>query len=112
MHPIHQQMWEDDWDENQPLGWIILHDYLYDPEFDLDSREGAVSRGWNQDVANLATLRFRLYDDDGNLYYEGMLVDDDECRSQMAALDYGMYDAGCTYVMVYRPDEGWTQEIA
>jgi hypothetical protein len=53
---------------------------------------------------------FRLYDDDGELYYEGRLTDDDECENQSAALRFGEADAGCTTILVER--EGvWTQEI-
>lgn len=50
-------------------------------------------------------------DDDGEIYYGGRLVDDDECMSQDAALSFGMNDAGCTTIEVKRNDE-WIQEIA
>jgi len=46
---------------------------------------------------------FRLYDDDGKLYYEGRTADinEDEERA-FAPLDWARYKAGCTYMM-YRP---------
>lgn len=53
---------------------------------------------------------FRLYDDDGELYYEGRLTDDDECANQSAALRFGESDAGCTRIEVLR-DGKWKQEI-
>jgi hypothetical protein len=56
-------------------------------------------------------IPFRLYDDDGELYYEGVLDDDDECLNQEAALAFGMTDAGCTTIKVLRAGE-WVQEIS
>lgn len=53
---------------------------------------------------------FRMYDDDGELYYEGLLDDDDECVNQIAALRFGEADAGCTTIRVKRNGE-WVQEI-
>lgn len=58
-----------------------------------------------------AVIKFRLYDDDGILYYEGRLNDDDECINQSAALRWGETFAGCTYIKVQRGRE-WRQEIA
>lgn len=55
-------------------------------------------------------VAFRLKDDDGEVYYEGELHDDDECLNQEAALSYGMNDAGCTTIEVKR-DGAWVVEI-
>jgi hypothetical protein len=59
---------------------------------------------------------FKMYDDDGELCYEGTLDDDDECVNQIAALRWGESMAGCTTIEVNRPDKNpgdgrWTQEI-
>lgn len=62
------------------------------------------------DVGEGKLVRFRLYDDDGELYYEGRLHDDDECVNQSAALRFGESDAGCTTIKVLRDGE-WKQEI-
>jgi len=59
----------------------------------------------------LPLIKFRLYDDDGELYYEGVLHDDNECLNQQAALTYGMIDAGCTTIKVKR-GRVWTQDIS
>jgi hypothetical protein len=56
------------------------------------------------------TVPFRLYDDDGELHYEGELHDDPECINQMAALRFGESDTGCTRIEVRRGPE-WVQEI-
>lgn len=55
-------------------------------------------------------VEFRMYDDDGELYYEGVVDDDDECINQSAALRFGEADAGCTTIKVKRDGE-WKQEI-
>ena len=55
-------------------------------------------------------VKFRLYDSDGELYYEGRLTDDYECENQSAALRFGEADAGCTTILVQRGNE-WIQEI-
>jgi hypothetical protein len=63
------------------------------------------------DLPNTQPLvAFKLFDDDGELYYEGVLHDDDECLNQQAALAYGMTDAGCTTIKVKR-DGKWVQDI-
>lgn len=56
-------------------------------------------------------IRFRLFDDDGQLMYEGRLHDDDECANQSAALRFGEADVGATRIEVYR-DGAWRQEIS
>lgn len=58
----------------------------------------------------LQLIPFRLKDDDGEVYYEGMLHDDDECLNQEAALSYGANDAGCTIIEVKRQGT-WRVEI-
>jgi hypothetical protein len=60
---------------------------------------------------DLTMIAFRLYDGDGELYYQGRLHDDDECINQAAALRFGEADAGCAIIKVKRDGE-WIQEIA
>ena len=55
-------------------------------------------------------VKFRLFDDDGELYYEGRLTDDDDCENQSAALRFGEADAGATVILVERNGE-WVMEI-
>ena len=66
--------------------------------------------------ALVADVKFRLYDDDDELCYEGVLHDDDECINQQAALRWGESNAGCTTIKVWKtlpPTRGfaWVQEI-
>lgn len=66
--------------------------------------------GVNDHIPAGTLVPFRLYDDDGELYYEGRLSDDDECENQSAALRFGEADAGATTILVQRNGE-WVQEI-
>jgi len=103
VHPLFQELWEAEWDAAMPVGYCIDADHVTG-DMDLPTRVGTVSRGWCADVDALATLRFRLRDDDGGLLFEGRCVDDDDALSQDAALSFGMNDAGATTVEVLR---GW-----
>jgi hypothetical protein len=98
-------MWEDEWDAAMPVGYAVDYDWLDDRPILV------VSRGWHDGLLGEPLVRFRLDDDDGELYYSGLLVDDDDAMSQDAALSFGMNDAGCTTIKVCR-DGKWVQEIA
>ena len=50
-------------------------------------------------------------DDDDEVYYEGLLVDNDQCDAQISVLDYTMYDAGCVQVQVKRGGK-WITDIS
>ena len=56
-------------------------------------------------------VEFRLYDDDDNFVYGGVLDDDDEGENQLAALRYGEADEGATRIEVKR-GEMFVQEVA
>jgi len=56
------------------------------------------------------TSRFRLKDDDGEIYYGGWLYDDPGCNVQMIVLEWGTWDSGCTTIEVKRNGE-WVQDI-
>ena len=115
--------------------WEITKDHFKEENDDLPSREGhkeehsrvhSIDRmlGFESqplpgfsvevgtlDVKELPRIKFRTKDDDGEVYYEGWLHDDDECLNQDAALKFAETDAGCTQIEVKRNGK-WTQEIA
>jgi hypothetical protein len=62
-------------------------------------------------AAGLAKIRFRMLDDDGEVYYGGWLHDDDECLNQIEASRFGEVDAGAIWIEVKRNGE-WVREIA
>jgi hypothetical protein len=51
------------------------------------------------------TKYFRLYDDDGVLYFSGYAHVDLDGEDEFAPLDWGMYDSGCTEIR-YRNAQG------
>jgi hypothetical protein len=101
---------------------IIDHDLIAEPgkksragetieEMPLFGIEKIMGEDPSLPRTDLTMIAFRLYDDDGELYYQGRLHDDDECINQAAALRFGEADAGCTRIEVRRDGE-WVQEIA
>lgn len=59
---------------------------------------------------NYPPVKFRLLDDDDEVYYIGTLHDDPECLNQSAARDYGEADAGAVKIQVERGGK-WVYEI-
>ncbi len=49
---------------------------------------------------------FRLYDDDGNLYAQGMIALDDD-DDGFEPLDWAMGNWGCTEIRYHTPGKGW-----
>ena len=64
----------------------------------------------NKLPSGLTLIPFKLYDDDGECYYHGVLDDDEDCTNQSAALRWGETMAGCTTIKVKR-DGKLVQEI-
>jgi len=50
---------------------------------------------------------FRLYDDDHNLYYTGVMWDDGSESQAFAPLNWAMHDSGCSYMMI-QEDGRWS----
>ena len=82
------------------MGWIIDEDHI---------SEGARNGCGDKFKEDQPFTKFRLYDDDNELYYSGRINDDwlngDE-EHAFAPLDFGMADAGCSY-MTYFEDGEW-----
>ncbi len=69
--------------------WIITKDHIPDGS----DRTGYKSPSFPQDLdPNSLPIKFRMYDDDGNLYYEGRMTEADFEPLD----DFGRPDAGCT----------------
>lgn len=83
-------------------GWIITEDHI--SKECGDKSEVGISGPRNISKAVLARLKkgegvkFKLYDDDGILYYEGLQIEGDEGdEGTFAPLDnFGMPNSGCT----------------
>ena len=81
--------------------WVITKDYIADRACAAINVQVLGPRAATMTAEQIENhpqaLPFRLYDDDGGLYYEGVLVGND----WLAPLDdYGTPNAGCTYVKV------------
>lgn len=81
--------------------WIITHDLLENrTNIDIQSRD------YDETMKNKLIHRFRLLDDDGEVYFEGL---SDDCNSEKAFApldDFGEGYAGCTEIQ-YRLDDAW-----
>ena len=74
--------------------WIVNYDHL-------EKKPVAVMSG-DFDKGAVLNQPFRLLDDDGVVYYEG-LSDDSDSEAAFAPLDdYGMPNAGCTSIQYKR----------
>ena len=66
------------------------------------------------DMEDAQKVRFRLLDDDGEVYYGGWLLNDEDCIVQEGVLEWGKYDAGCTTIQVRdssMPTDEWRTDI-
>jgi hypothetical protein len=86
------------------MRWMILKDHISRPG--ERTRIGVSGGMVNPSVEEAKKLpyEFRLYDDDGNLYYEGR-SDDRDSEDAFHPLDYGESDAGCVRID-YKQDDG------
>jgi hypothetical protein len=81
--------------------WTITKDHIATgadkPRVGFGSYKGA-------DAAADLPIRFKLYDDDGELYYEGRMATlDCDGDAAFAPLDWATADAGCTEMQVAQP---------
>ena len=83
--------------------WTITNDLVDDGK-----KAGTASVNYDETKAVLLKHRFRLLDDDGEIYYEGL---SDDCDSQCAFApldDFGKGCAGCTEIH-YFTGGAWRQ---
>lgn len=82
--------------------WTITNDLIDDGK-----KVGTASCNFDEAKAPLLKYRFRLLDDDGEIYYEGL----SDCNSQRAFApldDFGLGYAGCTEIH-YFDGRTWNQ---
>lgn len=93
--------------------WIIDKDHLDDGEAKGVRGPKHMSEALSQALDKGEGKPFRIFDDDGGLYYEGRLVvseDDNDPEVEFHPLhDFGMPNAGATEIH-YRDESGnWVQ---
>jgi hypothetical protein len=97
-----------------PGGWTIDTDHLHTDEdthvarvygeetFISQSRVGFSGQDEKITAGTPEAERFHIFDDDGNLYYSGFLVEpsdgDPELCPWLGALNFAARDAGCTFI--------------
>jgi hypothetical protein len=95
------------------MAWKITRDFLAEQWSDDTSSVG-VEGDITVDGDPLPSVgkerTFRVWDDDGELYFEGVLNDDEDCANQMSALSWAMYDAGATTIKIRRGN-AWIQDL-
>lgn len=77
--------------------WKITADHLF-PKFGGKSAVGTASVGIDTVEESALTEKFKMYDDDGELYYEGV---SDDCMTEGAFApldDFGQPNDGCTSI--------------
>jgi hypothetical protein len=89
------------------MAWTVAYDHL---DHKRMSVEGGITVEGGPLPSTGELIKFKLFDDDMELYYSGTLHDDDECLNQESALSWGEYDAGCTTIMVER-DGVWVVDL-
>lgn len=83
--------------------WTITNDLVDDGK-----KVGTSSSNFDEAKASSLKHRFRLLDDDGEVYYEGV---SDDCESECAFApldDFGQGYAGCTEIH-YFDGQSWKQ---
>lgn len=82
------------------MKWVILEDKLSKEDDKIRSRVGFGN--FPKERAKELSYRFRLLDDDGNVYYLG------RCNAlEFDALDWAMADSGCTEFQYWSIAQKW-----
>lgn len=91
-------------------GWIITEDHL---DFSDDQSEvgtigpSNISDEMMESLKNGEGKPFRLYDDDRELYYSGLYLGELYGDGGDPLMDFGMPNAGCTYMSEKNADGEW-----
>jgi len=87
-------------------GWLITADHIGEGHY-VGTKQGVIN---HRELANDG-VPFRLYDDDNNLYFEGLISEnwiEGEADFAFAPLDWAMAVFGCTH-MEYFNGEKWEE---
>ena len=95
-------------------GWIITRDRLHTAESKENRKGVAGPRNIHPDTLDALKKgkgeRFRMLDDDRNVYYEGLFIEvegREACEGGFEPLDdFGTPDAGCVLIQ-YRENSKW-----
>jgi hypothetical protein len=89
--------------------WLITKDHLTDPDHDTDDAGTYGPSGTTFTREQIRThplaLEFRMFDDDGELYYTGLCIASTDESLFCPLDDFGTPNAGCTRID-YRNEAG------
>lgn len=85
--------------------WIITVDHISEGKYSAVGRIGPQSATLDEKAirAHPDRQRFKMYDDDRELYYEGLLIGGDGFEPLD---DFGTPNAGCSYITYKDTDSG------
>ena len=88
--------------------WAVTYDHLEGKESKVSGPRG-VTLSHSEIVNHPDAQKFRMLDDDGNVYYTGFCIVGGEYESDFAPLDdYGAPNAGCTGIQYQDgPNGSW-----
>jgi len=102
--------------ERAGYAWLITKDCVGCKGYWNDPEPG----DWNSTLTGLSLdeirssesgERFSMYDDDGDLCYEGIFVGDDDATGFEPLEDFGMPNAGCTEIRYHNPKTGKMERL-
>lgn len=93
--------------------WLITHDHITDDEHNDTGTTGPFNVTLTRDqIRNHPdAVAFRLYDDGGELYYEGLYVGPDDETLFAPLDDFGTPNAGCTRIDLRDPVTGTWEHL-
>lgn len=77
-------------------GWIVMQDHLEDEVVSIIGPSNISDE--LKAALNTSKDTFKMYDDDGILYFSGKIVGDFDGMEPL--LDFGMPDSGCTSIKI------------
>lgn len=87
------------------VNWVITYDHLENKEIPFPNYKDEIVESFNKEEL----IDFRLFDDDGELYFSGKMRKKYlESSYPFGPLDWAMNDSGCTY-MEYLENGEWKQ---
>ena len=86
-------------------GWIVDKDYIEETDKPVFGPSGITEELKNRLLAGEGE-EFKMYDCDGELYYSGRLIEDDDTQGFEPLDDFGMPNAGATDIHYKNKETG------
>jgi hypothetical protein len=90
------------------MAYIITRDHIADTTAPEGTNLNAVGLKVGKGSPTDTTVQFRLLDDDDELYYEGVVTDDEDI---LDVLDWATANAGATQMLISTNGVAWEQIV-